>query len=120
MTDREELRRLIDVIEKASSSVQLDQAIEDIKTFANTTSFLANKLETRLKGGDVKAKKQAKSRMGKAIAAPPIPKPNAAKPQQAAPDAAGGGMPSAVSTATSQADFDRLKPQRARGPISSS
>ena len=44
MTDREELRRLIDVIEKASASVQLDQAIEDIKTFANTTSFLANKL----------------------------------------------------------------------------
>ena len=75
MTDREELRRLIDVIEKASASVQLDQAIEDIKTFANTTSFLANKLETRLKGGDVKAKKQPKSRIGKAIAAPPVPKP---------------------------------------------
>ena len=120
MTDREELRRLIDVIEKASGSVQLDQAIEDIKIFANTTSFLANKLETRLKGGDGKAKKQPKSRMGKAIAAPPVPKPNAPKPQQAAPDAAGGGMPSALSTATSQADYDRLKPQGAQGPISSS
>ena len=60
MTYREELRLLIDVIEKASSSVQLDQAIEDIKTFANTTSFLANKLETRLKGGQVKPKKQPK------------------------------------------------------------
>ena len=80
MTDREELRRLIDVIEKASASVQLDQAIEDIKTFANTTSFLANKLETRLKGGDVKAKKQPKSRIGKAIAAPPVPKAECAKP----------------------------------------
>ena len=120
MTDREELRRLIDVIEKASSSVQLDQAIEDIKTFANTTSFLANKLDTRLKGGAVKAKKQPKSRIGKAIAAPPVRKPNAPKPQQAAPDAAGGGMPSAVSTATSQANYDRLKPQVAQGPISSS
>ena len=119
MTDREELRRLIDVIEKASSSVQLDQAIEDIKTFANTTSFLANKIETRLKGGAVKAKKQPKSRMGKAIAAPQISKPNAPKPQQAAPDAAGGGMPSAVSTATSQADYERHKPQGAQGPISS-
>ena len=95
MTDREELRRLIDVIEKASASVQLDQAIEDIKTFANTTSFLANKLETRLKGGDVKGKKQPKSRVGKAIAAPPVPKPNVPSPQQAAPDAASGGMPSA-------------------------
>lgn len=119
MTDREELRRLIDVIEKASASVQLDQAIEDIKIFANTTSFLANKLETRLKGGDVKAKKQPKSRIGKAIAAPPVPKPNAPKPQQAAPDATGGGVPSAASTATSQADFDRLKPQGTQSPISS-
>lgn len=120
MTDRDELRRLIDVIEKASSSVQLDQAIEDIKTFANTTSFLANKLETRLKGGQVKPKKQPKSRIGKAIAAPPVPKPNAPKPQQATPDSAGGGMPSATSTATSQADYDRLKPQGTQRPISSS
>ena len=120
MTDREELRRLIDVIEKASSSVNIDQAIEDIKTFSNTASFLANKLETRLKGGDVKAKKQPKSRIGKAIAAPPAPKPNVPKPQQAGPDATGGGMPSALSTATSQADYDRLKPQVAQGPISSS
>ena len=118
MTDREELRRLIDVIEKASASVQLDQAIEDIKIFANTTSFLANKLETRLKGGKVKAKSKPKSRIGKAIAAPPVPKPNVPRQQQAAPDAASGGMPSAASTATSQADFDRLKPQAAQGPIS--
>ena len=120
MTDREELRRLIDVIEKASASVQLDQAIEDIKTFANTTSFLANKLETRLKGGGIKAKKQPKSLIGKAVAAPPVLKPNAPSQQQAAPDAASGGMPSALSTATSQADYDRLKPQGAQGPIPSS
>ena len=119
MDDRDELRRLIDVIEKASASVQLDQAIEDIKTFANTTSFLVNKLDTRLKGGDIKAKKQPKSRIGKAIAAPPAPKPNVPKPQQATPDSAGGGMPSAASTATSQADYDRLKPQGTQSPISS-
>lgn len=120
MTDREELRRLIDVIEKGSGTGSLEQAIEDIKTFANTASFLANKLDTRLKGGDVKAKKQPKSRIGKAVAAPPAPKPNVPKPQQAVPDAAGGGMPSAASTSTSQADFDRLKPQGAQGPISTS
>jgi hypothetical protein len=121
MTDRDELRRLIDVIEKASSSVQMYQAIEDIKTFANTTSFLANKLETRLKGGDVKAKKQPKSRIGKAIAPPPVPKPNVPSQQQAGPDAASGGMPSALSTATSQADYERLKPvtpQSTVGPSS--
>lgn len=95
MTDREELRRLIDVIEKASGSVQLDQAIEDIKTFSNTASFLANKLETRLKGGDVKAKKQPKSRMGKAIAAPPVPKPSASKPPIAAPQQSSSVLPQA-------------------------
>ena len=120
MTDREELRRLIDVIEKASGSGSVEQAVDDIKTFANTVSFLANKLDARLKGGDVQAKKQPKSRIGKAIAAPPIPKPNVQKQHHTAPDAAGGGMPSAVSTATSQADFDRLKPQGGQGPIPTS
>ena len=75
MNDREELRRLIDVIEKGSGSGNLEQAVDDIKTFANTVSFLANELDTRLKGGDVKAKNKPKSRMGKAIAS--VPKPNA-------------------------------------------
>ena len=41
MTDREELRRLIDVIEKASGSGSVEQAVDDIKTFANTASFLS-------------------------------------------------------------------------------
>ena len=120
MTDRDELRRLIDVIEKASSSVQIDQAIEDIKTFSNTASFLANKLETRPKGGDVKPKGKPKSRIGKAIAPPPVPKPNVPSQQQAAQGAADSGMPSAASSATSQANYDRLKPQGAQGPTSSS
>ena len=115
---REDMRSLIDVIEKGAKSTSVEQAVDDIKLFANTTSFLANKLETRLKGGEVKAKKQPKSRIGKAIAAPPAPKPNVPSQQQATPDAAGGGMPSALSTATSQADYDRLKPQGAQGPIS--
>ena len=119
MTDRDELRRLIDVIEKASSSVYLDQAIEDIKTFTNTASFLANKLETRLKGGDVKPKGKPKSRIGKAIAPPPVPKPNVQQPQTTANSTA-SGMPSAASSATSQADYDKLKPQGSQEPISTS
>ena len=119
MTDRDELRRLIDVIEKASSSVQLGQAIEDIKTFSNTASFLANKLETRLKGGDVKPKGKPKSRIGKAIAPPPVPELNVPQPQTTA-SSTGSGMPSPVVSATSQADYDRLKPQSSQGPISSS
>lgn len=119
MTDRDELRRLIDVIEKASSNVQIDQAIEDIKTFSNTASFLANKLEASIKGGDVKPKGKPKSRIGKAIAPPPVPKPNVHQPQTTANSTA-SGMPSAVSSATSQADYDRLKPQGAQGPIPTS
>ena len=118
MDVRDELRRLIDVIEKGSGTGSLEQAVDDIKTFANTASFLANKLDTRLKGGDVKPKKQPKSRIGKAIAPPPIPRPNMQQ-QQAAPDTA-SGMPSAISSATSQADYDRLKPQGSQGPISTS
>ena len=118
MNDREELRRLIDVIEKASSSSSVAQAVDDIKTFANTVSLLANKLDARLKSKDVAAKKP-KSRIGKAIAPPPVPKPNTPK-QQTTPNATGAGMPSAVSNSTSQADFDRLKPQGTQGPISTS
>jgi len=36
MDDREELRRLIDVIEKSSGSGSVEQAVDDIKTFPNT------------------------------------------------------------------------------------
>ena len=118
MDDREELRRLIDVIEKGSGSGSLEQAVDDIKTFANTASFLANKLDTRLKGGDVKAKKQPKSRMGKSIAS--VPKPNA-PPTPSSPSAPSStntsGMPTATSTSTSQADFERLKPQGSQPPV---
>ena len=127
MDDREELRRLIDVIEKGSGSGSLEQAVDDIKTFANTASFLANKLDTRLKGGDVKAKKQPKSRLGKAIASVPkpnIPKsPKSPKAPSSPPDPSStntSGMPTATSIATSQADFDRLKPQRSRPPVGAS
>ena len=115
MDDRDELRRLIDVIEKGSGTGSLEQAVDDIKTFANTASFLANKLDTRLKGGDVKAKKQPKSRMGKAIAT--VPKPSASKPPAQAPQQSTNGMPQATSTATSQADYDKLKPQGTQGTV---
>ena len=74
MDDREELRRLIDVIEKGSGTGSFEQAIDDIKTFANTASFLANKLDTRLKGDEGKTKNKPKSRVGKSIAS--VPKPN--------------------------------------------
>ena len=118
MDDREELRRLIDVIEKASGSGSLEQAVDDIKTFANTASFLANKLDTRLKGGEVKAKKQPKSRMGKAISTVPTPRTQSSPPEP--PPTNISGMPTASSTSTSQADFERLKPQGSQPPVGAS
>ena len=60
-----------------------------------------------------------KSRIGKAIAPPPDPKPNVQQPQTTANSTA-SGMPSAASSATSQADYDKLKPQGSQGPISTS
>ena len=124
MDDREELRRLIDVIEKSSGSGSLEQAVDDIKTFANTASFLANKLDTRLKGGEVKAKTKPKSRVGKAIASVPKPNiPKSPKSPSSPPDPSStntSGMPTATSIATSQADFDRLKPQSSQPPVGAS
>ena len=52
MDDREEMRRLIDMIEKSAGSNTIEQAVDDLKTFANTASFLANKLESRLKDAE--------------------------------------------------------------------
>ena len=124
MDDREELRRLIDVIEKSSGSGSLEQAVDDIKTFANTASFLTNKLDTKLKSGKVSAKSKPKSRVGKAIASVPKPNiPKAPKSPSSPPDPSStntSGMPTANSIATSQADFDRLKPQRSQPPVGAS
>ena len=121
MDDREELRRLIDVIEKSSGSGSLEQAVDDIKTFANTASFLANKLDTKLKSGKVSAKSKPKSRLGKAIASVPKPNiPKSPKSPSSPPDPSStntSGMPTATSIATSQADFDRLKPQSSQPPV---
>ena len=118
MDDREELRRLIDVIEKSSGSGSVEQAVDDIKTFANTSSFLANKLDTRLKGGEVQAKKQPKSRMGKAISTVPTPTTPSLPTEPSSTNTS--GMPTAMSTSTSQADFERLKPQRSQPPVGTS
>ena len=95
----------------------LEQAVDDFKTFANTASFLANKLDSRLKGGDVKKKKPSKSGKGIGLskpAPPPIPKSrNIPKPQDSV-----SGMPQAASTSISQADYEKVKPVRPIGALS--
>ena len=105
MDNREQMRRLIDVIEKSANNSSLTQAIDDIRLFSNTASFLANKLDTRLRNKDV-AKKRAAPKATKTVGLrkPPMPKtlnvPNKAEPNSQAPTV----------TAVSQADFDQ-KPQ---------
>ena len=45
MSERDEIRRLIDVIEKGAGTASVEQSVEDLKLFANTASFLANKID---------------------------------------------------------------------------
>lgn len=112
MDEREELRRLIDVIERGSTSVSVEQAVDDIRTFANTASFLANKLDARLKQGKLKSKpSKARTSRVPVLPAPPQAAPNSRQPQRSS-------MSGEVSSATTQADFDRLKPIAPQSPIS--
>ena len=112
MDNREEMRRLIDVIEKSANNSSLTQAIDDIRLFSNTASFLANKLDTRLRNKDV-AKKRAAPKATKTVGLSklPIPKtlnvPNNAEPNSQAPTV----------TAVSQADFDRLKSEKPQSTL---
>ena len=116
MDNREEMRRLIDVIEKSANNSSLTQAIDDIRLFSNTASFLANALDTRLKTKEGKSKKKSKLRKTVGQLKPPlspIPKTqNTPKPQNTK-----SGMPNAISTAISQADFDRLKPKKPQSAL---
>jgi len=113
---RDEMRKLIDVIEKGARSASVAQVIDDMKTFSNTASFLANMLDTRLKKKGAKPKMRSKLR--KTVGAPRPPKPSIPKSSSASRQQdTTTGMPNAISTAISQADYDRLKPQTARVPL---
>lgn len=119
MDDRNEMRRLIDMVEKSASSNSVEQAVDDLKLFANTASFLANKLDTRLKSGDAKRKKPTNKTSARSTSpkppAPALPKSqNTPKPQGNVT-----GMPRATSSSISQADYDRLKPSGSIGALGS-
>ena len=118
MDDRNELRHLIDVIEKGSGAVSVEQAVDDFKIFANTASFLANKLDGRLKAQQARPKAKSKAEAPKAPMAIPKLK---VKPSTPSPSSKPSIKPAinAVSTGISQADFDRLKPQSPKSPIRS-
>jgi hypothetical protein len=108
VSERDEMRRLIDVVEKGAASASIEQNVEDLKLFANTASYLANKIDAKIKGGErIKGKQAAvpKLRMPKLAGA----KPKTPSPQQAQSQSANSAMPQATSIATSSADFERLK-----------
>jgi hypothetical protein len=111
--------KLIDVIEKGAKSTSVEQAVDDIKLFANTASFLVNALGTRLKSKDAKPKKRSKP--AKTVGQPKPPVPSIPKPSKP-PKSQGTttGMPPAISTAISQANYDRLKPKAAQAPLRTS
>ena len=116
---REDMRRLIDVIEKGAKSTSVEQAVDDIKLFANTASFLANALDTRLRSKDAKPRKKSKPTKTVGQLKPPMPSiPKPSKPPKLQDTKT--GMPSAISTAISQADYDRVKPQAAQAPLRTS
>ena len=116
---RDDMRRLIDVIEKGAKSTSIEQAVDDIKLFANTASFLFHALDTRLKSKDAKPKKRSKPAKTVGQPKPPIPSiPKPSKPPKS--QGTTTGMPPAISTAISQADYDRLKPKAAQAPLRTS
>lgn len=103
VSERDEMRRLIDVIEKGAASASVEQNVEDLKLFANTASFLANKIDAKIKGGGkAKVKRTAPLKLR-------TPKPQAKAPQSMQQQPQASAMPQATSISTSSADFERLK-----------
>ncbi len=110
MSERDEMRRLIDVIEKGAANASVEQNVEDLKLFANTASYLANKIDAKIKGGErIKGKQAAVPKLR-------MPKPSAPKPTQPQPQSPRSAMPQATSFATSSADFERLKRKKPQPP----
>ena len=115
MSKREEMRRLINVIERGVMSASFEQNVEALKLFANTASFIANKLEVKLKQNRGKTKAR---RIAPNVPKLPVPKPNTAgnrsKPTTATNEPA---LPTASSTATSSMDFERLRSVSPQQPV---
>ena len=115
MDEREEMRRLISVIEKGAGGASLEQNIEDLRLFANTASFFANKLNSKLKAG---RGKRASIKGGVSSAVKQRTTQARQMPQTAQTQPT---LPKARSTAISSADYERLRsiqPVPAVSPIS--
>lgn len=115
MSERDEMRRLIDVIERGVMSASVEQNIEDMRLFTNTASFIANKLDTKLKQKKAKPKlRQVAPRVPKLLVLKPDVAQNKPKPNMTNEPA----MPAARSTTTSSTDFQRLRSVQPQPPVS--
>jgi len=126
MDNREELRRLISIIEQGSANSTVADAIDDIRLFTSTASSLVNRLDARMKSaaaqraeaGDTKLKKKkSKSRMMSLPLSSPPPKRTRVQSGRTnqginQKNRTSTGMPTATATAVSQSDYERLKPTR--------
>jgi len=116
MSERDEMRRLIDVIEKGAATASVEQNAEDLKLFVNTASFIANKLDVKLKQRTQKPKVR---RIAPSLPKLPVPKPivsqNKPKPTTTTHEPA---MPASRSTATSSMDFQHLRSVQPQPPLS--
>lgn len=116
MSERDEMRRLIDVIERGVMSASVEQNIEDMRLFTNTASFIANKLDTKLKQKKAKPKlRQVAPRVPKLPVLKPAVAQNKSKPTTTTNEPA---MPAARSTAISSTDFQRLRSVQPQPPVS--
>ena len=123
MSERDEMRRLIDVIEKSAATASVQQNAEDLKLFVNTASYIANKLDAKLRA--TKTSKTKRTAKLKPLVSPlPLPKPKQLQQKQNSQNTAQKtALPRATSTATSSADFERLrsiKPIAPQAPLSPS
>lgn len=114
MSERDEMRRLIDVIERGAMSASVEQNVEDMRLFANTASFIANKLEVKLKQNKGKPKaRRATPNVPKLPVLKPKTGTRKSKPTTATNEPA---LPAARSKATSSTDFERLRSVSSQQP----
>ena len=109
----DEIRRLIDIIEANAKSENLEKLADDFKIFANTTSFLANTLEQRLKNHAPKSTRRSKP----PSFLPPLPAPAAPKKMPNKDKREPLNTPKAIHSKT-QNDYDKLQAKGAAKPIS--
>jgi hypothetical protein len=115
MSEREEMRRLIDVIERGVMSASVEQNIEDMRLFANTVSFIANKVDVKLKQQTQKPKTRPVMpslpklpvQKTKPVSKKPEPKSAAKQPV----------LPAANVQATRDKDFERLRSVKPAGTV---